>query len=76
MKYLSVTVSEKSTVDLHNDLPKIKVKYLDDFCAAYYSLIIRFSGKYFLKLNEPSSKIAITRFGEFIINPKKENQFD
>ena len=76
MKYLSITVSEKSTVDLRNDLPKIKVKDLDDFYAAYCSLNVRFSGKYFPKLNEPSSKIAMKRLCEFIINPKNENQFD
>ena len=52
----STTVTEKDTVDLHTDLHKIKVKNLDDFYAAYYSLIVCFSGKYFPKPIEPSSK--------------------
>ena len=38
--------------------------------------IVRFSGKYFLKLSEPSSKLVMMRLGEFIINAKKENQFE
>ena len=38
--------------------------------------IVRFSGKYFLKLSEPSSKLLMMRLGEFIINAKKENQFE
>ena len=73
MKGLSTTVTEKDSVDLNNVLPKIKVKNLDDF---YYSLIVRFSGKYFPKLRESSSWLVMMRFGEFIANAKKENQFD
>ena len=46
------------------------------FYTTYYSLIVRFSGKYFPRLSEPSSKLAIMRRGEFIINAKKENQFN
>ena len=49
----STTVKEKNKVHLHTDLPKIKVKKLDDFHATYYSLIVRFSGKYFPKLSNP-----------------------
>ena len=44
------------------------MKNLDDFYATYYSLIVRFSGKYFLKLSEPSSKLVIMKLGKFIIN--------
>ena len=32
--------------------------------------------KYFPKLSEPSSKLVIMRFDEFIINVKKDNQFE
>ena len=32
----STTVTEKDTVDLHTDLPKTKVKNLDDFYATHY----------------------------------------
>ena len=49
------------------------MKNLDDFYATYYSFIVRFSRKYFPKLSELSSKLV--RLGEFIINAKKENQF-
>ena len=63
-------------VDLHTDMLKIKVKNLDDFYATYYSLIVRFIGKYFPKLSEHSSKLVIMRLSEFTINAKKENQFD
>ena len=59
---------------LYTDLPKIKVKNLDDFYATYYSFIVRFSGKHFPKLSEPSSKLV--RLSEFIINAKSENQFE
>ena len=59
---------------MHTELPKIKVKSLDDFYETYYSFIVRFSGKYFPKLSEHSSKLV--RLGEFIINAKKENQFE
>ena len=55
-------------------MPKIKVKILDDFYATYYSFIFRFSGKYFPKLSDFSSKLV--RLGEFIINAKKDNQFE
>ena len=55
MKQLPTNVTEKDTVDLHTDLPKIQVKNLDGFYATYYSLIVRFSCKYFAKLSEPSS---------------------
>ena len=59
---------------MHTDLPKIKVKNLYDFYAVNYSFIVRFSGKYFPKLSELSSKLV--KLGEFIINAKKENQFE
>ena len=55
-------------------MPKIKVKGLDDFYATYYSFIVRFSGKYFTKLSELSSKLV--RLGEVIINAKNQNQFE
>ena len=57
----------------HIDLPKIKVKNLDDFYATYYSLIVHFSVKYFPKLSELSSKLVKLR--EFIIN-KGESVWD
>ena len=69
----STTVHEKDSVDLHTDLPKIKVKNLDDFYATYNTLIVCFCGKYFPKLSEPSSKLVMVRLGELIFNPKKEN---
>ena len=50
------------------------MKNLDDFYATYYSFIVRFSGKSFPKLSELSSELA--RLGKFIINAKKENQFE
>ena len=50
------------------------MKNLDDFYASYYGFIVRFSGKYFPKLSELSPKLV--RLGEFIINAKKENQFE
>ena len=50
------------------------MKSLDDFYATYYSFIVRFSGKYFTKLSELSSKLV--RLGEFIINAKDQNQFE
>ena len=59
---------------MHTDLPKIKVKNLYDFYAVNYSFIVRFSGKYFPKLSELSSKLV--KLAEFIINAKKENQFE
>ena len=59
---------------MHTDLPKIKVKNLYDFYTVNYSFIVRFSGKYFPKLSELSSKLV--KLGEFIINAKKENQFE
>ena len=59
---------------MHTDLPKIKVKNLYDFYAVNYSFIVRFSGKYFPKLSELSSKLV--KLGEFIINAKMENQFE
>ena len=71
----STTVTEKDKVDLHTDVPKIKMKNLGDFYAAYYSLIVCFSGKYFPKLSDYSSKLVMVRLGEFIINAKKENRF-
>ena len=49
------------------------MKNLDDFYGTYYSFIVRFSRKYFPKLSELTSKLV--RLGEFIINAKKENQF-
>ena len=57
-------------------MPKIKVKNLDDFYATYSSLIVRFSGKNFPKLSKSLSKLVVTKLGEFIINPKRENQFE
>ena len=68
MKQLFTAVKEKGTFNFHTDLPKIKVKNLDDFYATYYSLIVCFSGKYFLKLSQPSSKLVIMRLVKFIIN--------
>ena len=76
IKVISTTVIGKGTVDLHTDLPTIKLKNLGYFYATYYSLIVRFSGKYFPKLSKPSSKLVTMRLGEFIINAKTENQFE
>ena len=67
---ISITVIGKGTVDLHTDLPKIKLKNLGYFYATYYSLIFHFSGKYFPKLSKPSSKLVTMRLGEFIISVK------
>ena len=50
------------------------MKSLDDFYATYYSLILRFSAKYFPKLSELSSNLV--RIGDFIVNAKNENQFE
>ena len=50
------------------------MKNLDDFYATYYSFIVRFIGKCFPKLSELSSEQV--RLGKFIINAKKENQFE
>ena len=61
--------NRKRNGKLHTDLPKIKVKNLDDFYAAYYSFTGCFSAKYFSKLSELSSKLV--RLVEFIIKMQK-----
>ena len=41
------TLKEKDNANLHIDLPKMKMKNLDNIYATYYNLIARFGGNCF-----------------------------